>query len=70
MRVPAGLQVATGAGAHTPARMFSSNLDRVLRYATGLSVSIAEQALRGMALGTGRCLEEMKALKHAVHKAH
>ncbi len=56
--------VLTGGGA------LLGNLDRVLRHATGLSVSIADQALRGVALGTGLCLEEMKALKHALHEAH
>jgi len=46
------------------------NLDQVLRHATGLPVSIADQALRCGALGTGRCLQEMTALKHALHEAH
>ena len=46
------------------------NLDYVLRHATGLPVSIADQALRCVALGTGRCLEEMKALKHALHETY
>ncbi len=40
-----------------------SNLDYVLRAATGLPVSIAEDPLTCVALGTGRCLEEMKTLK-------
>ena len=56
--------VLTGGGA------LLGNLDRVLRHATGLSVSIADQALRSVALGTGLCLEEMKALKHALREAH
>jgi len=43
-----------------------SNLDFVLRHATGLPVSIAEDALSCVALGTGRCLEEMKALRNAL----
>ena len=46
------------------------NLDQVLRHATGLPVSIADQALRCVALGTVRCLEEMSALKHALHEAY
>ena len=56
--------VLTGGGA------LLGNLDYVLRHATGLPVSIADQALHCVALGTGRCLEEMKALKHALHEAH
>jgi rod shape-determining protein MreB len=40
-----------------------SNLDFVLRNATGLPVSIADDPLSCVALGTGRCLEEMKTLK-------
>ncbi|MEM7654000.1 MAG: rod shape-determining protein [Pseudomonadota bacterium] len=39
------------------------NLDYVLRHATGLPVSIADDALSCVALGTGRCLEEMRTLK-------
>jgi rod shape-determining protein MreB and related proteins len=41
-------------------------LDDVLRHATGLPVSIAEDPLSCVALGTGRCLEEMKLLKHVL----
>ncbi|WP_431571988.1 rod shape-determining protein [Hypericibacter sp.] len=40
-----------------------SNLDFVLRYSTGLPVSIADDPLSCVVLGAGRCLEEMKALK-------
>jgi len=40
-----------------------SNLDFVLRHATGLPVSIADDALLCVAYGTGRALEEMKTLK-------
>jgi rod shape-determining protein MreB len=40
-----------------------SNLDSVLRNATGLPVSIADDPLSCVALGTGRCLEEMNVLK-------
>ena len=39
------------------------NLDQVLRDATGLPVSIADDPLSCVALGTGRALEEMKTLK-------
>jgi rod shape-determining protein MreB len=39
------------------------NLDFVLRYSTGLPVSIADDPLSCVVLGAGRCLEEMKALK-------
>ena len=39
------------------------NLDKVLRQATGLPVSIADDPLSCVALGTGRCLEEMATLK-------
>jgi rod shape-determining protein MreB len=41
-----------------------ANLDFVLRHATGLPVSIAEDPLSCVALGTGRALEEMKTLKN------
>jgi rod shape-determining protein MreB len=46
------------------------NLDHVLRHATGLPVSIAEEALTCVALGTGRALEEMRTLKHVLHSAY
>ena len=49
--------VMTGGGA------LLGNLDFVLRHATGLPVSIAEDALLCVAYGTGRALEEMKTLK-------
>jgi rod shape-determining protein MreB len=49
--------VLTGGGA------LLGNLDFVLRHSTGLPVSIAEDPLSCVVLGTGRCLEEMKALK-------
>ena len=42
------------------------NLDQVLRKATGLPVSIADDALSCVALGTGRCLENMKVLKQVL----
>ena len=43
-----------------------ANLDYVLRHATGLPVSLAEEPLNCVALGTGRCLEEMKTLKNVL----
>src|SRR5213595_210924 len=43
-----------------------SNLDLVLRHATGLPVSIADDPLTCVALGTGRALEEMKTLKNVL----
>jgi rod shape-determining protein MreB len=49
--------VLTGGGA------LLGNLDFVLRHSTGLPVSIADDPLSCVALGAGRCLEEMKALK-------
>ena len=56
--------VLTGGGA------LLGNLDYVLRHATGLPVSIADEPLSCVAMGTGRCLEEMKTLKHALHEAY
>ena len=53
---PMGI-VLTGGGA------LLGNLDFVLRHSTGLPVSIADDPLSCVALGAGRCLEEMKALK-------
>ncbi len=49
--------VLTGGGA------LLGNLDRTLREQTGLPVSIADDPLSCVALGTGRCLEELKSLK-------
>src|SRR5579871_1399220 len=45
------------------------NLDLVLRHATGLPVSIADDPLTCVALGTGRTLEEMKTLKSVLINA-
>ncbi|HJN60369.1 MAG TPA: rod shape-determining protein [Alphaproteobacteria bacterium] len=56
--------VLTGGGA------LLGNLDYVLRHATGLPVSIADEPLSCVAMGTGRCLEEMKTLKHVLHEAY
>jgi rod shape-determining protein MreB len=46
------------------------NLDYVLRHATGLPVSIAEDPLTCVVLGTGRCLEEMKTLKNVLQETY
>jgi len=46
------------------------NLDHVLRYATGLPVSLADEPLTCVALGTGRCLEDMKRLQHLLQPAY
>jgi len=56
--------VLTGGGA------LLGNLDYVLRHAAGLPVSIADEPLSCVAMGTGRCLEEMKTLKHVLHEAY
>ena len=52
--------VLTGGGA------LLTNMDYVLRYATGLPVSIADEPLQCVAMGTGRALEEMKKLRHVL----
>src|SRR5207302_2029614 len=52
--------VLTGGGA------LLTNLDLVLRHATGLPVSIADDPLSCVALGTGRALEEMKTLRNVL----
>ena len=49
--------VLTGGGA------LLRNIDSVLRDATGLPISIAEDPLSCVALGTGRALEQMKVLR-------
>ena len=46
------------------------NLDMVLRQATGLPVSIAEEPLNCVALGAGRALEEMDRLKYMLNTAY
>ena len=52
--------VLTGGGA------LLSNMDFVLRHATGLPVSLADDPLSCVVLGTGRALEEMKKLKNVL----
>ncbi len=56
--------VLTGGGA------MLGNIDYVLRHATGLPVSIADDPLSCVALGTGRCLENMKALNNVLTTAY
>src|SRR5260221_3522223 len=55
--------VLTGGGA------LLSNLDQVLRDETGFPVSIADDALSCVALGTGRTLEDAKAMRHMLSTA-
>ena len=43
-----------------------SEIDTVLRDATGLPISIAEDPLTCVVLGTGRCLEEMRTLQNVL----
>ena len=45
------------------------HLDFVLRHATGLPVSLAEEPLTCVALGTGRCLED-KSLQLVLHAGY
>jgi len=52
--------VLTGGGA------LLTNMDYVLRYATGLPVSIADLPLQCVAMGTGRAMEEMKKLRQVL----
>lgn len=56
--------VLTGGGA------LLGNLDHVLREATGLPVSVADEPLMCVALGTGRALEEMKTLRHVLYQQY
>ena len=56
--------VLTGGGA------LLKNMDFVIREATGLPVSIAEEPLSCVALGTGRCLEEMKVMRNVLIGAY
>jgi rod shape-determining protein MreB len=52
--------VLTGGGA------LLGNMDYVLRHATGLPVSLADDPMTCVVLGTGRALEEMKRLKEVL----
>jgi rod shape-determining protein MreB len=46
------------------------NLDLVLRHATGLPVSIADNPLDCVALGSGRALEEMRTLSSVMANSY
>ncbi|MCU0894438.1 MAG: rod shape-determining protein [Rhodospirillales bacterium] len=52
--------VLTGGGA------LLNNMDHVLRHSTGLPVSVADDPLSCVALGTGRALEDMKRMKNVL----
>lgn len=56
--------ILTGGGA------LLKNLDKVLREETGLPVSIADEALSCVALGTGRALEHIKTMKHVLSSVY
>ncbi len=45
-------------------------MDTVLRKATGLPVTIADDALLSVALGTGKVLDEMRKLKSVLRTAY
>jgi rod shape-determining protein MreB len=45
------------------------NLDRRIREETGLPVSIADDPLSCVALGTGRVLENTKGMRHVLSTA-
>ena len=56
--------ILTGGGA------LLSGMDIVLRKATGLPVTVAEDTLLSVALGTGKVLDEMKNLKSVLRTAY
>ncbi|PCJ71881.1 MAG: rod shape-determining protein [Rhodobiaceae bacterium] len=56
--------VLTGGGA------LLANLDQVLRDETGLPVSIGDDALSCVALGTGKSLEHIKTMKHVLSSVY
>jgi rod shape-determining protein MreB len=43
-----------------------SNLDYVLRYATGLAVTVADDPLSCVVMGSGQALENMKSLQRVL----
>ena len=47
-----------------------AGLDSVIREATGLPVSLADDPLSCVALGTGRCLEELRTMKNVLISAY
>ena len=56
--------ILTGGGA------LLSGIDIILRKATGLPVTVAEDTLLSVALGTGKVLDEMKSLKSVLRTAY
>ena len=54
--------VLTGGGA------LLGNMDYVLRHTTGLPVSVANQPLGCVAMGTGYALEELRTLRGVLHQ--
>ena len=56
--------ILTGGGA------LLSGMDTVLRKATGLPVTVAEDTLLSVALGTGKVLDEMRNLKSVLRTAY
>ncbi len=46
------------------------NLDFLLRHATGLPVSIADEPLASVARGSGRALEDMDTLRHVLYQQY
>jgi len=56
--------VLTGGGA------LLTNLDHLLRHATGLPITVADDPLTCVALGTGHALEEMKTLRSVLVGAY
>ena len=54
--------VLTGGGA------LLGNMDSVLRHTTGLPVSVANQPLGCVAMGTGQALEELRTLRGVLHQ--
>ena len=56
--------ILTGGGA------LLSGIDVILRKATGLPVTVAEDTLLSVALGTGKVLDEMKVLKSVLRTAY
>ena len=56
--------VLTGGGA------LLRNMDKVLRDATGLPVTVADEPLSCVALGTGKALEHLKTLKHVLSSVY
>ena len=60
---------AVAAGVLTGGGSLLANLDSVLREETGLPVSIADDPLSCVALGTGRVLENTKGMRHVLSTA-